>query len=173
MVKQPKKRLRIRLIRIRRSYSVAEIAAKLKVHQQTVRAWHKAGMKPIEGSERPLLFLGEEVRRFLQERRNAKRRPLEGSQFYCPRCREARQSHFARLQLIDTGRLLGRARKSILIKGQCSICGATVCRFGSFPSPVYDLFDALITRAEKGLKGNDSVLPNTHLGKGHYHESER
>lgn len=172
-MKRTKNRLKIRLIRIRRSYTVAEIAAVLKVHRQTVRAWHKAGMEPIEESDRPHLFLGWEVRQFLQKRRNSKCRRLEDDQFYCPRCREARKSRPSDLQIIDTGRLLGGGRTSILIKGRCNICDATVCRFGSFPSPVYDLFDAMITGGKKGLKGNDKVLPNTHLERGHNDESKR
>jgi hypothetical protein len=171
-MKRSKNRLKIRLVRIRRSYSVAEIAALLKVHRQTVRAWHKAGMKPIEESDRPILFLGWEVRKFLQNRRDSKRRRLEDDQFYCTRCREARQSHPFDIQIINTNRLLGGGRKSISIKGRCNICGATVYRFGSFPSLVYDLFDAMITGGKKGLKGNDKVLPNTHLERGHNDESK-
>lgn len=171
-MKQAKKRLRIRLIRIRRSYTVAEVAAVLKVHRQTVRAWHKAGMNPIDETDRPLLFLGSEVRQFLTKRRNSRRRRLADDQFYCPRCREARRSHPSDIQIIDTNRLLGGGRKSMLIKGKCSICHATVCRFGSFPSPVYDLFDVMITGGKKRLLGNYGAIPNTHFERGHNDESK-
>ena len=152
----------IRLIRVRRSYSVTEIAALFKVHQQTVRTWHKAGMKPIEESEKPLLFLGRDIQQFLQKRRASKRRRLNNDQFYCARCKEARQSHRADVQIINTGRLLGRGKRSIQFRGKCSICSATVYRFGSFPSPVYDLFRAMITRAEEGLNSDSCPPLNAH-----------
>ncbi len=171
-MKRTKNRLKIRLIRIRRSYTVAEIAAVLKVHRQTVRAWHKAGMKPIEETDRPLLFLGNEVRQFLTRRRDSKRRQLADDEFYCTRCHEARKSCPSDLKIIDTDRLLGGGRKSIQIRGRCGVCRAIVCRFSSFPNPVYDLFETMIARAKKGLSGNERVLSNTHLDKGHNHENE-
>lgn len=152
----------IRMIRVRRSYSVAEIAEVFRVHPQTVRAWHKAGMKPIEESEKPHLFMGGDIRQFLQKRHSSKRCPLKDDQFYCARCREARQSHPADVQIVNTHRPLGCGKQSIQIKGKCSICGATLNRFGAIPSPVHDLFNAMITRAEIGLNRDSCPSLNAH-----------
>ena len=130
-------------------------------------------MKPIAESERPLLFLGVEIRRFLQERRDSRRRKLKDDEFYCLRCQEVRQTDPGNLKILDTKRRLGGGKLSIQIQGKCPKCNATICRFCSFPGPIYDLFAAMIPRANKGLEGNDKGNLNIDLEKGHNHENER
>jgi hypothetical protein len=46
-----------RLVKIHRSYTVEEVARNLRKHKNTVRAWIKQGLRPIDG-RRPTLFTG-------------------------------------------------------------------------------------------------------------------
>jgi hypothetical protein len=75
-----------RLAKIHRTYSVVEIAELLGTHRNTVRVWLKAGLQPLDG-RKPILVHGEELRRFLTTRRNAKRHSCAPGQMYCFRCR--------------------------------------------------------------------------------------
>ncbi len=74
------------LVKIHRSYSVDEIARLLNVHKNTVRAWFKAGLKPIDG-QRPTLVHGAELRAFLCKRRDEAKCKCPPGHFYCLRCR--------------------------------------------------------------------------------------
>jgi hypothetical protein len=57
-----------RLAKIHRNYSVEDTARLFNVHKNTVRNWLKDGLEPID-DQRPTLVRGEELRRFLNDRR--------------------------------------------------------------------------------------------------------
>ena len=76
-----------RLAKMHRSYSVEEIAQLFRVHKNTVRAWLRQGLKVID-CQRPTVVRGEEVRRFLIERRVRAKRPTGPGRIYCLPCRE-------------------------------------------------------------------------------------
>lgn len=84
-----RRRIDPRLAKSHRNYTVEEAARLWGVHRQTVRAWLKAGLQPIEGG-RPTVILGPELRRFLTSRRAARKRPTPPGMIYCLRCREPR-----------------------------------------------------------------------------------
>jgi hypothetical protein len=46
-----------RLVKLHRSYTVEQIARLFDIHKNTVRAWVKQGLQPIDG-QRPALFHG-------------------------------------------------------------------------------------------------------------------
>lgn len=84
-----RRRIDPRLAKSHRNYSVDEAARLWGVHRHTVRAWLKAGLRAIDG-RRPVLILGSELRRFLESRRAARKRPTPPGMIYCLRCREPR-----------------------------------------------------------------------------------
>lgn len=75
-----------RLAKIHRSYSVEEITRLFKVHKNTARAWLRNGLEAIDG-QRPTVVRGEEIRRFLGERRRRSKRPTGPGRIYCLPCR--------------------------------------------------------------------------------------
>lgn len=83
----PSKRINHRLIKIHRSYSIDEVTRILHVHKNTVRGWIKSGLSIVDQS-RPTLILGSELRRFLEARRNAAKRPCPPGTLYCLKCRQ-------------------------------------------------------------------------------------
>jgi hypothetical protein len=76
-----------RLVKMHRCYAVEEIALLFDKHKNTVRAWIKQGLRPIDG-RRPTLIHGLELVRFLQNRRLSGKRPCLPGHMYCLKCRE-------------------------------------------------------------------------------------
>jgi hypothetical protein len=79
-----------RLVKIHRTYAVEEVARLLRKHKNTVRAWIKQGLRPIDG-RRPTLIHGLELIRFLHDRRMSGKRPCPPGHMYCLKCRSAKQ----------------------------------------------------------------------------------
>ena len=63
-----------RLVKIHRNYSVEDIARLCGKHKNTVRAWLKGGLYPIDKS-RPVLVHGQVLAAFFKGRRTAGKRP--------------------------------------------------------------------------------------------------
>lgn len=78
-----------RAIKLHRTYSVEDAARVLGVHKNSVRGWHKDGLKAIDNG-RPILFLGSVLRDFLEQRNAKRKRPCRPGTLYCFRCREPR-----------------------------------------------------------------------------------
>jgi hypothetical protein len=79
-----------RLVKIHRSYAVEEVARLLCKHKNTVRAWIKQGLRPID-IRRPTLIHGLELVSFLQNRRMSGKRPCPPGHLYCLKCRSPKQ----------------------------------------------------------------------------------
>ena len=75
-----------RQVKIRRTYTVGEIAHLLAIHKNTVREWINAGLPTID-DRRPILILGFDLIAFLRARRARNKRPCSPGQMYCFRCR--------------------------------------------------------------------------------------
>ena len=86
----PSRRVNPNRVKLHRSYSVAELAACLVVHKNTVRHWQAQGLEPVE-PRKPYLFHGATTREFLAKRNASRKRPCTPDTLYCLRCRESRQ----------------------------------------------------------------------------------
>lgn len=73
--------------KLNRSYTVQDVAAAAGVHEQTVRNWIKAGLRPID-AQRPLLVTGHELRRFMTEMRQRAKSPCLLDELFCLSCRK-------------------------------------------------------------------------------------
>jgi hypothetical protein len=157
----------IRRIKDKSSYSTGEIARVLQVHPRTVQTWYKSGMKTIDASERPLLYMGADIKHFLSGRQKRGRTPLGVSQFFCLRCKKATTSEPSRIDITFTGKSIGRSRESVRITGNCRICQSRVTRFTT-SNGVEALLDAMMNEAcDSRLKGYEYAASNTDLGGGH------
>ena len=119
------------LIKLRHSYTLAEIAEVYKIHATTAHAWRKRGLKPIDETSKPFLFMGAEIRQFIKGQSQKRKHPLNIEEFFCPKCKTQRKSLPAMLSVEITNRRLGRAYKQALIKGVCEVCGQALLRFSS------------------------------------------
>lgn len=151
-----------RLVRGRRSYSLAEIAKIYGTHVHTVHRWTKEGLPVLCRETKPYLVMGADVRAFLTDSAKKRKQPLGADEFYCARCRKPRKSRPEDRLLKMTGRKLG-AFQQVIIRGICEICGTKLNRFSSdrglsnIPS---------FTEAHKGLTGGEDTFVNGDMRKG-------
>jgi hypothetical protein len=110
-----------RLAKIHRSYSVEEIARLFKVHKNTVRAWFPQGLQAIDG-QRPTVVRGEELRRFLVDRRARSKQPCGPGRIYCLPCRAPMVPALKMAECIVTGDATG------MLQGICPDCGRMIYR---------------------------------------------
>jgi hypothetical protein len=111
-----------RLIKIHRSYTVEEVGRVLTKHKNTVRQWIKDGLPTVPGP-RPALIQGLDLRRFLEARRSAAKRPCASGHMYCLRCREPRRPAGNMVDYLpNSGGALGNLRAI------CSTCGTFMHR---------------------------------------------
>ncbi len=85
-----RRRIDPRRIKVLRTYTVEEAADLLGVHKNTIRAWVKGGLEPLD-RRRPTLFVGGVLAAYIRRIRDQARRPCPPGHFYCLRCRDARR----------------------------------------------------------------------------------
>jgi hypothetical protein len=115
------RRIDPRAVKLNRSYDVAELAARLRVHKNTVRHWQRDGLKPIDG-RRPVLFQGSVIRAFLETRNASRKSPCQPGTIYCFRCRAPRKPALNMIDFIPINATSGN------IRALCGTCEAIMHR---------------------------------------------
>lgn len=115
------RRPNFQLAKIHRSYSVEELARLFQIHKNTVRSWLKLGLTPIDG-QRPTVVRGEEVRRFLIDRRLRAKRACGPGRIYCLPCRAPKVPALKMVECIATSETAGTLR------GICPDCERMIYR---------------------------------------------
>ncbi|WP_369414320.1 helix-turn-helix domain-containing protein [Microvirga puerhi] len=110
-----------RLVKQHRTYTVEELARLFRVHKNTIRAWQKEGLKPIDDA-RPLLFKGDGVASFLLARRETAKQPCGPGQIYCLPCRAPKVPDGDFVEYVPGTSTNGNLR------GLCPTCGTTIHR---------------------------------------------
>lgn len=161
-----KKKHNPNLVRLRRSYTFAEIAEVYAVHRRTVQLWRKQGLNVIDDKSKPFLIIGADVRSFLKERRLKRKHPLKPGEFFCPRCKIPRKSLQDRISVEITNKRLGRYRQAI-IRGECEVCQCRLFRFSS-DRKVQELMKTGLNIAEHktSLIGSGDSSVNTDMQRG-------
>src|SRR5436190_22997831 len=96
-----------------------------RVHKNTVRAWLKSGLQPID-SRRPILILGRQLANFVHARREYNRHRCGPGQLYCFRCRAPRTSAAGGVDYLPITPSSGNLRAI------CLECGTRMYRRVSF-----------------------------------------
>ena len=109
-----------------------------RVHKNTVRAWLKSGLQPID-SRRPILILGRQLASFLHGRRETTRQRCGRGQLYCFRCRAPRAS------AAGTADYVPITAKSGNLRAICSECGTRMYRRVSFRKLAMTVGDLQVT----------------------------
>lgn len=141
------------LVKINRNYTVEEVADRLGVHKNTIRGWVKTGL-PVCDTRRPTLILGHDLREFLQQKRQARKRRCKLFELYCMRCRSPKQPAGNMVDFVpltgSTGRLIGI----------CPDCDTLMNRYTSLAilTLVQDVLDVHMPKALEHIN-KCSVLP--------------
>ncbi len=143
------------VVKLNQSHSIAELAACLGVHKNTVRHWQRQGLAPID-SIRPLLFQGAVVRAFLATRNAGRKRPCPPGTFYCFRCREPRPPALGMVEYLAMTDVSGNLRAI------CATCETLMHRRACQASlaAIMPGFAVQITQAPLRLKGSPSPSVN-------------
>ena len=110
-----------RLGKIHRSYSVDEVSRPFRVHKNTVRAWLKQGLEPID-DQRPILIRGQKLRRFLSERRTRSKQTCGPGRIYCLPCRAPKVPAGQVADCVQIGETTGT------LQGICPDCDRMIYR---------------------------------------------
>lgn len=103
------RRVNPKLIKLRQTYDVTELARRCGVHKNTILNWRREGLGPIDSSK-PILFHGSAVREFLEERNAQRKHPCGPGRLYCFRCREPRRPAFGLADYVSVNATSGNVR---------------------------------------------------------------
>lgn len=114
------KQARINCIKSYWCYTPNEAADCVGVSERTIRNWIKEGL-PVLADEYPVLIRGNDLRSFIQSRRQGGKTKLGPCDFYCVTCRASR---CAALGIADLHLTDNRAKLTAL----CAECETVVCK---------------------------------------------
>jgi hypothetical protein len=114
------RRFDLRRVKIHRSYPVAELAALIGAHKQTIGRWIAAGL-PKTGGRRSTLIHGADVRAFSAARKPMKQKCKPG-EFFCLGCRAPRRP------ALDMAEYRPRSPLRGSLCGFCPVCDRLIYR---------------------------------------------
>jgi hypothetical protein len=142
-----------RLAKTHRSYSVEEISRLFAVHKNTVRAWLRQGLKAIDG-QRPTLVRGEELSRFLADRRARTKQACGPGRIYCLACRAPKVPAGKMADCVQSGDTTGT------LQGICPDCGRMIYRRVNPQKLAAVLGDLEVTVRQAQTRLRDMMKPN-------------
>lgn len=159
-------RYNVRLIRRDLSYTVEEIVACLGVHENTVRDWIKQGLAVLD-DKRPLLVHGAALIAFLRERQNARKVRLAANEFYCVKCRCARNACDGKACVSPRDNL------TVNVSATCAVCATTVHKVSSLKKlhQYRQIFD-FTTLGKQHISDTQIPSVNCDFDEGHENEQE-
>jgi hypothetical protein len=109
-----------RRVKVRRAYTVDEVARTLEIAKVTVRRWLKSGLSSTD-QRKPALIRGYDLPDFLKSRAKPKQRCPPGH-CYCVKCRSVRKPDGAIAEYIVLTASSGNLRAI------CPVCGSLMHR---------------------------------------------
>jgi hypothetical protein len=156
-----------RIFRSRRAYSFSDIAEMLNTHIRTVQIWRSEGLKILDDGMKPFLVMGQDIRIFLKERVQSRKKPLNTGEFLCPKCQKPRKSCPNQLTAEFTNRRLGPLYKQVLLRGVCESCGQSLLLFSSDRKILeWQKNGLILSEHVTALTSSDSSSTNTDMLKG-------
>lgn len=116
-------------IRSKSTYTPQEIGYLLNVDRKTVFRWLKEGLLLLDATKTPKLVMGNDLKTFLQAKRETKQVKLNWNEFYCFHCRKAVLAKRGSEQTEKTGKNIGTEnREQKITSAKCKECNGSVAR---------------------------------------------
>jgi hypothetical protein len=144
-------------VKIHRNYSVEDIARLFGIHKNTVRNWLKQGLATID-DRRPILVLGQELSRFLHERRQKAKQSCGLGRLYCIACRAPKVPAGKMAECTPTGPLAGS------LCGICPDCDRLIYRRVNLAKIDTVRGDLEITFTQPDPRIRESAAPSVNCG---------
>jgi hypothetical protein len=128
--KKFRKRHNLKLVKVRRTYSVEEICNLFDVHPNTVLSWiNNQGLKRLDDAY-PYLVYGQVLADFIAIRQAKAKSTLAADEFHCFKCGCARKAWESVVDIhIHTPKLAN-------LRGLCAVCGTGINKiFGRSKMP--------------------------------------
>jgi hypothetical protein len=154
------RRFNYRRVKIHRNYPIAELAALIGAHKQTIGRWIAAGL-PTTDRERPYLIRGLDFHEFIRARRPVKQKCPPG-EFYCVRCREPKRPACEMADYIPRTATRGS------LTGICPTCGTMIYRAITLAKldEVRGDLEVAYPKAQQRLNDSSNPLLNVASNKG-------
>ena len=156
-----------RLVKVHRNYSVDDIARLFDLHKNTVRSWLKQGLAAID-DRRPILVLGQELSRFLRERRQKTKQTCGPGRIYCIACRAPKVPAGNMAECTSIGPLAGN------LCGICPDCDRLIYRRVNLAKIDTVRGELEITFTQPRVRIRESMAPSVNCDssdKAHAHEN--
>jgi hypothetical protein len=141
-----------RRAKIHRTYSVEDTSRLFSIHKNTVRSWIKQGLTPID-TQRPTLIRGDELARFLTERRTRAKQTCGPGRIYCLPCRAPKVPAGKMAECISTTETNG------VLEGICPDCNRMIYRRINPQALAAIRGDLDVTVTQAGLRLEETALP--------------
>jgi hypothetical protein len=151
------RRFNYRRVKIHRNYEIAELAALIGAHRQTICRWIAAGL-PTTEPRRPHLVRGIDFRAFMRAHEPIKQHCQPG-EFYCLGCRAPRRPAG------EMAHYVPRTATRGALSGICPTCDKMIYRAMSIASigQIGGGLDITFSKAERRLSDSSEALSNVAL----------
>ncbi len=146
--------------KIHRNYTVDEVSVLFGVHKNTVRTWIKKGL-PVLDDQKPMLILGRDLKAYLQDLRQQKKRKCQPDEMYCMRCKSPRKPFENMVDYVPISASTGR------LVGLCSVCDSTINKITRLDAITLNPgnFDVSFPSAQKHINKIAKPLLNSDLSR--------
>ena len=130
-----------------------ELARLFSVHKNTIRSWLKHGLEAIDG-QRPTVARGEELRRFLVDRRARAKQACGPGRIFCLPCRAPKVPALKMAECVAT------SAAAATIRGICPDCGRMIYRRVNPKNLDAVRGDLDVTLTQAGTRIEETTKPN-------------
>ncbi len=96
------------------AYDIKDVCKLFDVHEQTVRAWIKAGL-PVIDKKKPMLIYGFDLKTFIKAQNDNNKCKTQFDEIYCMKCRDA-------CSVFQNNITVQHKNNGLHVNGQCRNC---------------------------------------------------
>jgi len=100
------------------SYTIKELANDLGTSEKTIFRWIDNGLKTVDGSKKPILIMGADIKDFARKKDSKKKvGKLKRSEFLCLTCKKGRRAKRGSIKKLKNKKM-----------GECCVCSGKMSR---------------------------------------------